>query len=592
MVSASIQERFASQVRRTPDAVAVSGDGVRLTYRELDERANRIAHRLLGLGVRPEEPVAVLMERSVELVAAVLGVVKAGACYLPLHDSYPLERMRRIVHRAGPAAVLTDHVMRGRARALGLTVVESATDPQTAALPATDPGVVTGPDQAVYVIHTSGSTGEPKGVTVTHRGVLGLAADSLWDGGAHDRVLMVAPYAFGVSTYELWVPLLRGGHVVVAPPGDLDLRTLRRLIEEEAVTGLHLTAGLFRVLAEEAPESFAGVREVLTGGDVIAPAAVRRVLEACPDTVVRAMYGATEVSSFALHAPLTAADRLDGAVPVGGPLDGVLVRLLDRDLNPVADGEVGELYLAGGRLASGYFASPELTAERFVEDPFGAPGTRMYRTGDLMRRGARGLLEFAGRAGDQVKIRGYRVEPAEVEHVLARQPGVVHAAVVVQEPQPGEGRLVAYVVPRTPGTDLAALRAAVAQVLPDYMVPAAFAELDALPLTPNGKLDRAALPAPAPASAADSAAHTPPRDRDETVLCTLVARVLGVAAVNTDDNFFDLGGQSLQAMRLASRIEAELGAEVSVVDVLNHPTVTELAERVRELTRPTRSAAA
>ncbi|MFJ3906159.1 non-ribosomal peptide synthetase [Streptomyces sp. NPDC090025] len=581
MVSTSLHERFADTARRTPDAVALVSGDVTVTFRQLDERADRLAHRLLRAGVSPEDPVAVLMERSPDVVVAILATLKAGGCYLPLHSAYPLERMQQIMDAAGSPVLLTDTPSYGRGLPVTSQVLFPATDRPTAVSPAA-PAVATSPDALAYVIHTSGSTGEPKGVAVTHRGVLGLVDDSLWDGDAHRRVLALAPYAFGVSTYELWVPLLRGGTIVLPPPGDLDVRAVRGLITEHDVTALHVTAGLFRLFAEEAPDSFATVREVLTGGDVISPTAVRRVLDACPGLVVRAMYGATEMSSFAACATLTAPFEPTATIPVGRPLDTVDARLLDAALRPVADGEVGELCVAGERLGRGYYRRPDLTAERFVQDPDGAPGALLYRTGDLMRRTADGLLEFAGRVGDQVKIRGYRVEPAEVEHVLARQPGVAHAAVVAQEVAGDEKRLVAYVVPKAPGADETALRAAAAAVLPEYMVPAVFVELAALPLTPNGKLDRAALPEPVSA-VPDPAAAAPARSARQDTLCTLFSRVLGIPGVGVDDSFFVLGGQSLQAMRLTARIEAELGFDVSVGDVLNHPTVAELDLRLQEL---------
>ncbi|MCZ0983648.1 non-ribosomal peptide synthetase [Streptomyces diastatochromogenes] len=588
VVSTSIHARFAEQARRTPDAVAVASGDVTLTYRQLDQRANRFARGLLQAGVRPGDPVAILMERSPDVVVSMLAALKVGAFYLPLHDAYPLERMQQIMDRAGSPLLLADPATDRRGLPRTSAVHFPATDRGTAVALTTDVDVTTGPDATAYVIHTSGSTGEPKGVAVSHRGVLGLAGDSCWDGDAHRRVLALAPYAFGVSTYEVWVPLLRGGTIVLPPPGDFDVRTVRGLIEREDITALHVTAGLFRLFAEEAPDSFATVREVLTGGDVISPTAVRRVLDACPGLVVRAMYGATEVSSFAAYATLTAPYEPAAAIPVGRPMDTVDARLLDEDLRPVPDGEVGELYIAGERLALGYHGRPDLTAERFVEEP-GVPGSRMYRTGDLMRRRADGLLEFAGRVGDQVKIRGFRVEPAEVEHVLARQPGVAHAAVVAREQEGGEKRLLAYIVPKTPGLDEAELRAAALAVLPDYMVPAAFVELSALPLTANGKLDRAALPEPA---APGTGTGAPSRSARQDTLCELFSRVLGIPGVGVDDSFFALGGQSLQAMRLASRIEAELGFDVSVGDVLNHPTVAELDVRLQDLAQESELAGA
>lgn len=583
LVSTSIHARFADQARRTPDAVAVSSGDAALTYRQLDHRADRFARLLLEAGVRPGDPVSILMERSPDVVVSMLAALKIGAFYLPLHDAYPLERMQQIMDRAGSPLLLADPAMHRRGLPRTSAVRFPATDGGTAVDRTTGIGVTTGPDTTAYVIHTSGSTGEPKGVAVTHRGVLGLVDDSCWDGDAHRRVLALAPYAFGVSTYEVWVPLLRGGTIVLPPAGDLDVRTVRGLIARQGITALHVTAGLFRLFAEEAPDSFATVREVLTGGDVISPTAVRRVLDACPGLVVRAMYGATEMSSFAAYATLTSPYEPAAAIPVGRPMDTVDARLLDEGLRPVPDGEVGELYIAGERLALGYHGRPDLTAERFVEAP-GEPGSRMYRTGDLMRRGSGGLLEFAGRVGDQVKIRGFRVEPGEVEHVLARQPGVAHAAVLTREREGDEKRLIAYIVPKAPGLDSAGLRAAALAVLPDYMVPAEFVELSALPLTANGKLDRAALPDPAtPGTGAGAGAGVPSRSERQDTLCELFSRVLGVPGVGVDDSFFALGGQSLQAMRLASRIEAELGFDISVGDVLNHPTVAELDSRLQEL---------
>src|SRR5580698_2809166 len=333
MDSNSVQERFAQMVARTPDAIAVSSpaeDEV-LTYAELNERANRIARRLIGLGVRPEDPVMVLQERTVAMVASILGIVKAGAVYLPLHSAYPVQRLQGIADRVGSPVLLADTVMRERGLLpqVPVTVLVDS-DAELLSLPGTDPGVRTGLDHLVHVIHTSGSTGEPMGVAVTHRGVLGLALDSCWDGGAHERIAMLAPYAFAVSTYELWVPLLRGGHLVLAPPGHLDVGTLRELIATHKLSAVHVTAGLFRVVADEAPESFAGVREVLTGGDVISAKAVQRVLEACPDTVVRATYGSSELSLFVLSSPMRAPYSMGPVVPVGRGLDNIRLYLLDE----------------------------------------------------------------------------------------------------------------------------------------------------------------------------------------------------------------------------------------------------------------------
>ncbi|MFE4262813.1 amino acid adenylation domain-containing protein [Streptomyces sp. NPDC056883] len=573
---------FAAQVLRTPGAVAVRCAGRELSYRELDERANRLAHRLLGLGVGPEAPVAVLMERSVDLVVALLAVMKAGAFYLPLHHAYPMDRMQWIVDETSAPVLLADAAMGERGLPDAPQVVLVDRDAELASLPVTDPGVACRPDQLAYVMYTSGSTGRPKGVAVTHRDVLELVVDSMFDRpGAHDRVLMVIPYAFDPSIYGLWVPLLHGARTVITPEGEPSVAMIARLIAEEEITALDVSAGLFQVMAEEDPTVFAGVREIISGGDVVSPTAVRRVLDHCPGIVVRSAYGPTETTLYATQYPWSGDGELPAPLPIGLPLDGMQAHVLDDGLSPVPAGTTGELYLAGTGVARGYFGRPDLTAERFVADPFGPAGTRMYRTGDLARWSAEGLVEFLGRADDQVKIRGHRIELGEIETVLARFPGLSQVVVVAREDQPGAKRLVAYVVAE-PGhghgtPDAEALRAHTAGLLPEYMVPSVFVVLDQLPLTTNGKLDRRALPAPElPSTGAGRAPRTP----HEEILCGLVADTLGLPAVGIDDNFFELGGHSLLATRLASRIRSVLGVELVVRTVFEAPTVATLAERV------------
>jgi amino acid adenylation domain-containing protein len=592
MDCSSVQERFAQVVARTPDAIAVSSpaEGEALTYAELDERANRIARRLIGLGVRPEDPVMVLQERTVAMVASILGIVKAGAVYLPLHSAYPPQRMQWIADHVGRPVLLADAVMRGRGLPQVPVTVFVDSDAELPSLPGTDPGVRTGLDHLVHVIHTSGSTGEPMGVAVPHRGVLGLALDSCWDGGAHERIVMLAPYAFAVSTYELWVPLLHGGHLVLAPPGHLDVGTLRELITEHKLSAVHVTAGLFRVVADEAPECFAGVREVLTGGDVISAKAVQLVLEACPGTVVRATYGSSELSLFVLSSPMRAPYSMGPVVPVGRGLDNIRLYMLDEQLRPLPHGEVGDLYVAGSRLARGYYRRPGVTAERFVADPHRGSGQRMFRTGDQVRVRQDGLIEFVGRSGDQVKIRGYRVELAEIESVLARYRGLAHAVVAARAVEDGEKRLIAYVVPEAGPSgastvDIDKLRAHAKDLLPEYMVPSAFVTLDSLPLTPNGKVDREALPEPAEEA---PAAYRAPQTPRQELLCSLFAEVLGVPRVGLDDSFFDLHGESLMAARLVGSIQGRLGAELLVSDIFDAPTVAELDRRVEKALQPLR----
>ncbi|MEU1517123.1 non-ribosomal peptide synthase/polyketide synthase, partial [Streptomyces sp. NPDC005811] len=556
-----LPELFAAQVRATPDAVALVADGATLTYAELDARTARLARALAGQGVGPETPVAVLLDRSADLVVAILGVVRAGGAYVPLDPGFPPARVDLVVRETGAALVLTEDV---------LTALLAVDGPPEA------PQVPCHPQQLAYITYTSGSTGRPKGVAVTHADVAGLAQAPCW--GAHERVLLHSPAAFDASTYELWVPLLNGGRIVVAPQGRLGVEELCRTLAEHRVTGLWLTAGLFRVVAEERPGGLAGLREVWTGGDVVSATAVGRVLDACPRLRVVDGYGPTETTTFATHHPMDTPPDPARPVPLGRPMAGMRLYVLDARLRPAPTGVVGELYLAGTGVARGYTGRPAATAERFTADPYGPPGARMYRSGDLARLLPDGTVEFAGRADDQVKVRGFRVEPGEVESALVRCPGVAQAAVVARD-----DRLVAYVV--RDAADTAAFDARdsadrLRRDLPAHLVPAAFVPLDALPLTANGKLDRAALPAPGYGTDDGDGTGRGPRTPHEQVLCDLFAEVLGVERVGVDDGFFDLGGHSLLAARLVSRIRDTLGTGLGLRTLFQTPTVAGLARRL------------
>ncbi|WP_164551865.1 non-ribosomal peptide synthetase [Streptomyces sp. WAC 01529] len=578
-LAATVQERFAAQAAATPDAAAlVTDDGVTVTYRELDERAGRLAHRLLAASMGRESRVAVLQRRSVDLIVSLLGVLKAGGTYVPLDARAPQTRWELILAQTEASVLLVDDTQPVLDFDHTATVihVEDVADSDLHT-PTAVPGH---PEQLAYVMFTSGSTGHPKGVAVTHRDLLAFALDGCFAADAHRRVLLHAPHAFDAANYELWVPLLNGGTVVVAPPHDMDVATLRRLVAEHDITGLHLTAGLFRVVAENDLDCLEGVRELLAGGDVVPGSAVRDLLARHPGIVFRDTYGPTETTSFATNFRVTAPDDVPDVVPIGRPLDNMRAHVLDAALRPVPPGVVGELYLAGEGLARGYWRAPGQTAERFVADPFGPPGSRMYRVGDLARWNAEGALVFGGRADDQVKLRGFRIELGEVEAAVARHPGIGSTAVVLREDRPGDKRLVAYVVPAAGHQpDLAALREQLAATLPDYMVPAAIMALDALPLTPNGKLDRKALPLP---DLAGDGGGRQPRTPQEQVLCGLFAEILepSSASLSIDDNFFELGGHSLLATRLVLRIQAVLGVDIAVRDLFDAPTVAQLATLV------------
>ncbi|MEU2957212.1 amino acid adenylation domain-containing protein, partial [Streptomyces xanthochromogenes] len=579
---ASLAALFAAQAARTPDAVALTHAGRSWTYAEADAVSSRFAHRLAGLGVGPETVVAVLMERSADLVLALLAIVKAGGVYAPLNAVDPASRLTRILaDTAAPLLLvdrnLADHELVTEAGDTRVLLVDDLTaDTETAAYPATAPEVAAHPDQWLYVMFTSGSTGVPKGVAVTHRNVAELALDHRWRRAAHQRVLFHSPHTFDASTFELWAPWLTGGTVAVAPAGVLDTAALAAVLAEESITGLWLTAGLFRLVAEEDPAAFTGLGEVWTGGDVVPPEAVRRVMDACPDLQVVNGYGPTETTTFASAHPVRRPFDYAGALPIGRPLDNTRLYVLDDHLGLVAPGVPGELYIAGAGLARGYLRRPAQTAERFVADPHGPAGTRMYRTGDLVRWSRDGEIEYLGRADQQVKLRGFRIEPGEIESALVAHPSVAQAAVVVREDRPGDKRLVAYVVGED--VDTAALRRHASEALPDYMVPAAFVLLDTLPLTGNGKLDRRALPAPDLSS--DSTGRAP-RDPAEEVLCGLFADVLGRPSVTIDDHFLRLGGHSLLATRLVSRIRTAFGVRITVRDMFQHPTVAQLNELIQ-----------
>ncbi|MEU6776075.1 non-ribosomal peptide synthase/polyketide synthase [Streptomyces sp. NPDC046759] len=570
---ATVADLFAAQVRRTPGATALEAGAERVTYRELDTRAEELAVRLAALGARRECPVAVLMDRSVDLVVVQLALVRTGGVYVPLDGRAPHERLRRMLTEAGAGLLLTDAAWEETARSVfpGDGVVRAdARGPRPAAY--APPAVH--PDQVQYLMFTSGSTGTPKAVAVRQRDVAALALDRAFAG--HDRVLVHSPHAFDASTYEVWVPLLRGGTAVLAPPADLDAALVRRAVAEQGVTCLWLTAGLFRLLAQEDPACLRGAREVWTGGEAVPGAVVRRVLDACPSLTVVDGYGPTETTTFATRRVFRSGDPLPAVLPIGRPLDNTRVYVLDGALQPQPPGVPGELYIAGAGVARGYAGRPGATAARYVADPFGAPGERMYRTGDLVRWSDDGELHFVGRADRQIKIRGFRVEPAEIEARLTRHPDIAEAVVSLYE-HGGRKSLAAHLVPSAGAVvpSAADLRAHLAADLPDYMLPAAYVTVPELPLTANGKVDRRRLPAPE-WSAGGEGAHRAPRTETERVLTGIWADLLGVERVGVDDNFFMLGGDSILSIQVVSRARSA-GLDLTPRDLFRHPTVAELA---------------
>nr|UNQ78295.1 non-ribosomal peptide synthetase [Microbispora sp.] len=575
----TLAQLFQAQVARTPDALAVTCGQVSLTYAELNERANRVARRLVAMGVGPESRVAVMMGRSVELVVALLGVVKAGGAYVPVDLSYPAERVRFMLADAAPVCVVTSGDVDVSWVGLDCVRVEEACAGGSGAdLGEGDRVGPLGVDNAAYVIYTSGSTGVPKGVVVSHAGLASLSVMQMERFGvsAGSRVLQFASMSFDAAVWELCMAVVSGASLVVAPAEELSADRLGELCARQGVTHMTLPPALVSVMS---PEDFPGGGVLVVAG------------EECPREVAvrwsagRSMfnaYGPTESTVCATVSAALGSVPIGGRVPIGVPVDNTRVFVLDSALRPVPVGVAGELYIAGAGLARGYLGRAGLTSERFVACPFAGAGQRMYRTGDVVRWNGAGDLEYLGRADDQVKVRGFRIELGEVEAGLARVEGVGQAVVVVREDRPGERRLVGYVTPGadTPSLELdgQAVRAALAAALPEYMVPTTVMVLQTLPLTVNGKVDRRALPAP-------DLTHTAGQGRgpstpQEEVLCAVFAEVLGVPQVGVDDDFFKLGGDSLLATRVVTRVRAALNAEISVREVFETPTVARLAERL------------
>ncbi|HEX2189999.1 MAG TPA: amino acid adenylation domain-containing protein, partial [Longimicrobiaceae bacterium] len=579
---------IADRAALSPDAPAVSGAGGTLTHAGLQRRSARLAEALRLRGVGPEVPVGVCLERGPELLVAVLGAWKAGGAYVPLDPDYPADRLAYVLEDSGARVLVTSAELAGRLPASGGEVVVLGADDGTPLHPAPSPARGEGengatPDNLAYVIYTSGSTGRPKGVRVSHRNLLATlaAARERYDFRPDDRVAAVASFSFDIWLLEAVLPLLAGASVRILAREQV-LQPERLLAGLEGATCLHAVPSLMRQAAEALRSSgraLAGMRQVFVGGEAVAPELLDALREVFPAATVRVIYGPTETTVIcADHRSAAGEARRQW---IGRPLGNATLFVLDGGMQPVPVRVPGELYIGGASVARDYLGRPELTAEKFVPDPFGRePGGRLYRSGDRVRWTAEGELEFLGRTDAQVKIRGFRIEPGEVEAVLAEHPGVAEAAVTVRGDAGGDLRLAAYAVPAAGdgAPDAAELRRWLAGRLPDYMVPAAVLVLEALPLTPSGKLDRRALPAPAEGGSAES--YVAPRTPAEEAVARIFADVLRAGRVGAEDGFFALGGHSLLAMRVLSRVQEELGVELRVAELFEDPTVAGLARRI------------
>ncbi|PHN51806.1 syringopeptin non-ribosomal peptide synthetase SypA [Pseudomonas syringae] len=573
----TVHSLFEARVRAYPEACAAIHDGVAVSYAELNTRANRLARHLLGLGVQPGDSVAILLERSHDLLASQLAVLKCAAVYVPLDVNAPVERQSFMIEDSRAHVLLThSHV--------SLTTVAPRVDLDGLTLDGmkdTDLALPQSSESVAYIMYTSGSTGIPKGVLVPHRAISRLVINNGYaDFNAQDRVAFASNPAFDASTLDVWAPLLNGGCVVVIGQNDLlSPLNFQRLLLEQAVTVLWMTAGLFHQYASGLGEAFSRLRYLIVGGDVLDPAVIGRVLANNAPQHLLNGYGPTEATTFSATYEVVSVDN--GSIPIGKPVGNSRLYVLDNQGQPVPLGVPGELYIGGQGVARGYLNRDELTLEKFVADPFdSAPQARLYRTGDLVRWRADGNLEYLGRNDDQVKIRGFRVELGEIEARLAEHSDIREAVVLCRQDEPGDKRLVAYVTAQQPETalDIEHLRNHLQGLLPDYMVPAAYVQLDALPLTANGKLDRRALPAPDSQSLISRGYETP-QGEVETLLASIWADVLQVEQVGRHDHFFELGGHSLLAVTLIERMR-QVGLSADVRVLFGQPTLAALAAAV------------
>nr|UXB95125.1 non ribosomal peptide synthetase [Pseudomonas syringae] len=573
----TVHSLFEAQVRVCPEACAAIHDGVAVSYAEMNARANRLARHLLSLGVQPGDSVAILLERSLDLLASQLAVLKCAAVYVPLDINAPVERQSFMIEDSRARVLLThSHVL--------LTTGAQRVDLDSLVLDglkSTDLALPQPSESIAYIMYTSGSTGTPKGVLVPHRAISRLVINNGYaDFNAQDRVAFASNPAFDASTLDVWAPLLNGGCVVVIGQNDLlSPLNFQRLLLEQSVSVLWMTAGLFHQYASGLGEAFSRLRYLIVGGDVLDPAVIGRVLANNPPQHLLNGYGPTEATTFSATYEMTSAGS--GGIPIGRPIGNSRLYVLDSQGQPAPLGVAGELYIGGEGVANGYLNRDELTLEKFVADPFDSdPQARLYRTGDLVRWRNDGNMEYLGRNDDQVKIRGFRVELGEIEARLAEHSEVREAVVLCRQDAPGDKRLAAYVTARQPESvlDIEHLRSHLQGLLPDYMVPAAYVQLDALPLTANGKLDRKALPVP-DAQSMISRGYEAPQGEVETLLASIWADLLTVEQVSRHDHFFELGGHSLLAVTLIERMR-QVGLSADVRVLFSQPTLAALAAAV------------
>jgi amino acid adenylation domain-containing protein len=576
-------------VAHSPDNVALVYEGTQLTYRELNERANQLAHHLRGAGVGAEALVGICLERSLEMVIGLLGILKSGGAYVPLDPTYPAERLRLIVEEAGMAVVLTAQRFREIFSASGVhsicldSICLDSAGSALAEQSSENPTMNTVPGNLAYVIYTSGSTGKPKGSMISHEGICNRLQwmQETYQLTEADRVLQKTPFTFDVSVWEFFWPLLTGARLVVARPGAHgDSGYLVDVITQQGITTMHFVPSMLAAFLEDSRVSQCrSLRRVICSGEALSFELKERFRQRLA-AELHNLYGPTEASVDVTY--WNCSEELERAiVPIGRPIANTQMYVLDKNFGPVAVGVTGELYIGGIGLARGYLGRADLTAERFVPNPFGAKGERLYRTGDLGRYLADGNIEYLGRTDHQVKLRGFRIELGEIESALNQHPAVRESVVTVCGNKQEDRRLVAYCV-RTSGSQSMAgeLQADLRRTLPDYMVPATFVFIDQMPLTSSGKINRRALPQP---EARDSGTiFEAPRTTMEEKLAAMWTSILKLERVGIHDNFFRLGGHSLLAFQLISRVRDEFNVELPLTRVFEAPTLAELSRWISE----------
>ncbi len=586
---ASIHDLFAVQADATPDALAVAYGEERLTYRQLDERSNQVAHQLRALGVTSEVIVGVCMERSAEMIVSFLAILKAGGAYLPIEASYPRDRLTFMLKDAAAPVLLTQEKFRANFIETAARVVclngQTFLDPNRHC-----PGKIATAASLAYVIYTSGTTGQPKGVAVSHRAIIRLVRNTDYvQLSPADRMAQASTASFDAATFEIWGALLNGAALIVIPQSiSLSPNDLARELRGQKISTLFLTTALFNQIANANPTAFQSLRYLLIGGETCDPKCVHKVLQLGAPQQLLNVYGPTECTTFAIAHTVECVQDSAESVPIGRPISNTRAYVLDRYQQPVPVGVIGELYIGGDGLAREYLNRADLTVERFVFDRFSDdPTSRLYRTGDFARYLPDGAIDFVGRKDGQVKIRGFRIELQEIEAALSQHPDIDQSAVIAKRMHAGEQRLIAYVVSSHPERiSHRELRKFLGERLPDFMLPAAFVSLSSLPLTSNGKLDRGALPDPKKGGPDDGRKLAEPRTKVEEGLAEIWSKLLGIQRVGIHDNFFELGGHSLLAIQLVARIEKRFGKPLPVAVLFQSPTIEEMANLLTEERSP------